>query len=129
MTATSPTTPHRSAIRAVGWRFVALYALAYMSTCLLFLAPLLVSLALKVSSLVGIEQAPNSLALVAGVGAAVAMFTNPFCGKLSDRTSSPLGMRRPWISASSSTAGSTPSRRSTWQRAPRAAARWRAAEI
>ena len=97
MTATSPTTPHRSAIRAVGWRFVALYALAYMSTCLLFLAPLLVSLALKVSSLVGIEQAPNSLALVAGVGAAVAMFTNPFCGKLSDRTSSPLGMRRPWI--------------------------------
>jgi len=97
MTATSPTTPHRSAIRAVGWRFVALYALAYMSTCLLFLAPLLVSLALKVNSLVGIEQAPNSLALVAGVGAAVAMFTNPFCGKLSDRTSSPLGMRRPWI--------------------------------
>ena len=52
MTATSPTTPHRSAIRAVGWRFVALYALAYMSTCLLFLAPLLVSLALKVNSLV-----------------------------------------------------------------------------
>ena len=97
MTATSPTTPHRSAIRAVGWRFVALYALAYMSTCLLFLAPLLVSLALKVNSLVGLEQAPNSLALVAGIGAAVAMFTNPFCGKLSDRTSSPLGMRRPWI--------------------------------
>ena len=97
MTATSPTTPHRSAIRAVGWRFVALYALAYMSTCLLFLAPLLVSLALKVNSLVGLEQAPNSLALVAGVGAAVAMFTNPFCGKLSDRTSSPLGLRRPWI--------------------------------
>jgi MFS family permease len=97
MTATSPTTPHRSAIRAVGWRFVALYALAYMSTCLLFLAPLLVSLALKVNSLVGLEQAPNSLTLVAGVGAAVAMFTNPFCGKLSDRTSSPLGMRRPWI--------------------------------
>jgi MFS family permease len=27
----------------------------------------------------------------------VAMFTNPFCGKLSDRTSSPLGMRRPWM--------------------------------
>ena len=97
MTATSPTTPHQSAIRAVGWRFVALYALAHMSTCLLFLAPLLVSLALKVNSLVGLEQAPNSLALVAGVGAAVAMFTNPFCGKLSDRTSSPLGMRRPWI--------------------------------
>jgi MFS family permease len=68
-----------------------------MSTCLLFLAPLLVSLALKVNSLVGLEQAPNSLALVAGVGAGVAMLANPFCGKLSDRTSSRLGMRRPWI--------------------------------
>jgi MFS family permease len=97
MATTSPTTPHPSAARAVSWRFVVLYALAYMSTCLLFLAPLLVSLALKVNSLVGLDAAPNSLALVAGVGAAVAMFTNPFCGKLSDRTSSPLGMRRPWI--------------------------------
>ena len=58
---------------------------------------LLVSLALKVNSLVGIEQAPNSLALVAGVGALLAMFANPFFGKLSDRTSSRLGMRRPWM--------------------------------
>ena len=97
MTATSSTTPQPIAVRAVGWRFVSLYALAYMSTCLLFLAPLLVSLALKVNSLVGLDAAPNSLALVAGAGAAVAMFTNPFCGKLSDRTSSRFGMRRPWI--------------------------------
>ena len=81
----------------VGWRVIALYTLAYMSTCLLFLAPLLVSLALKVNSLVGIERAPNSLALVAGVGALVAMVGNPLFGKLSDRTSSPLGMRRPWM--------------------------------
>jgi MFS family permease len=97
MTTTNPMTPHRVADRAVGWRFIVAYTLAYMSTCLLFLAPLLVSLALKVNSLVGLEQAPNSLALVAGVGAGVAMLANPFCGKLSDRTSSRLGMRRPWI--------------------------------
>jgi MFS family permease len=68
-----------------------------MSTSLVFLAPLLVTLALKVNSLVGIEQAPNSLALVAGIGALVAMFGNPFFGKMSDRTSSKLGMRRPWM--------------------------------
>ena len=68
-----------------------------MSTCLLFLAPLLVTLALKVNSLVGIEQAPNSLSLVAGVGALLSMVANPFFGRLSDRTSSPLGMRRPWM--------------------------------
>jgi MFS family permease len=67
------------------------------STSLLFLAPLLVTLALKVNSLVGIEQAPKSLALVSGTGALLAMVGNPFFGKLSDRTTSPLGMRRPWM--------------------------------
>jgi hypothetical protein len=36
---------------------------------LVFLAPVLVTLALKVNSLAGIERAPNSLALVAGIGA------------------------------------------------------------
>ena len=50
-----------------------LYALAFMSTSLLFIAPLLVSLALKINSLVGIDRAPASLALVAGVGGVVAM--------------------------------------------------------
>ncbi|TCO13150.1 Na+/melibiose symporter-like transporter [Kribbella steppae] len=83
----------------VGWGFISLYALATMGISLVFLAPLLVSLALKVNSLVGIEQAPNSLALVAGVGSIVAMVGNPFFGKLSDRTSSRLGMRRPWMVA------------------------------
>jgi MFS family permease len=81
----------------VGWGFISLYTLAYISTCLLLIAPLLVSLALKVNSLVGTKQAPNSLALVVGVGALVAMFGNPFFGKMSDRTSSQLGMRRPWM--------------------------------
>ena len=81
----------------VGWAFISLYALAFVSTSLLFLAPLLVTLALKVNSLVGTERAPNSLSLVAGIAALLAMFANPFFGKLSDRTSSRWGMRRPWI--------------------------------
>ncbi len=81
----------------IGWKFITLYALAYMSTCLLFLAPILVSLALKVNTLVGIERAPSSLALIASIGALLAMFGNPFFGRLSDRTTSSLGRRRPWI--------------------------------
>ena len=81
----------------VGWGFISLYTAAYMSTCLLFIAPLLVTLALKVNSLVGIDRAPNSLALVAGIGALLAMVGNPFFGRMSDRTASPLGMRRPWM--------------------------------
>ncbi len=81
----------------VGWGFISLYTVAYMSTCLLFIAPLLVTLALKVNSLVGIDRAPDSLALVAGIGALLAMVGNPFFGRMSDRTASPLGMRRPWM--------------------------------
>ena len=45
----------------------------------------------------GIKQAPSSLALIAGTGALLAMFGNPFFGKLSDRTASKHGMRRPWL--------------------------------
>jgi len=76
---------------------MSLYTLAFMSTNLVFLAPILVTLPLRVNSLVGIKQAPNSLALVAGIGALVSMFGNPFFGRMSDRTSSRLGMRRPWM--------------------------------
>jgi MFS family permease len=85
------------AARRVGRRFIALYLLAFMSTNLVFLAPLLVTLPLKINALVGIEQAPTSLALVAGIGALVAIFGNPFFGRMSDRTTSRLGMRRPWM--------------------------------
>ncbi len=81
----------------VGWGFISLYTLAYLSTCLLFLAPAIVTLALKVNALVGIDQAPRSLAQVTGVGALVSMFGNPFFGRLSDRTSWSCGMRRPWM--------------------------------
>jgi MFS family permease len=89
--------PSSPAAHRVGWGFISLYTLAYMSTNLLFLAPLLVTLALKVDSLVGNQRAPASLALVAAVGALLAMVANPFFGRMSDRTASPLGMRRPWM--------------------------------
>ena len=89
--------PESPAAHRVGWGFISLYTLAFMSTSLLFIAPLLVTLALKVNSLVGIKQAPSSLSLVAGIGALLSILANPFFGKMSDRTSSHLGMRRPWM--------------------------------
>jgi len=46
----------------VGRRFIALYALSFAGGSLLFLGPLLVSLALKVNDLVGISDAPKKLA-------------------------------------------------------------------
>jgi MFS family permease len=97
-TAGEATSPHADEqVRAVGWRFVALYAAAYMSTSLVFIAPLLVTLALKVNSLVPDSEAPGQLALVVGVGALVSLFANPFFGRMSDRTTSRLGRRRPWM--------------------------------
>ena len=81
----------------VAWPFIALYASAYVGTCLVLIAPLLVTLALKVDAVVGSDRAPSSLALVTGVGALAALLGNPFFGKLSDRTSGPWGMRRPWM--------------------------------
>ena len=84
----------------------------------MFLAPLLVSLALKVNSLVGIDQAPKNLALVTGVGSLLAIVSNPFFGRLSDRTTSRLGMRRPWmlIGLAGGTIGTLTSR---WRRTSR----------
>ena len=81
----------------VGWPFVSLYALSYAGGALLFLAPLLVSLALKVNHLVGLQAAPRNLALVTGVGSLLSIVSNPFFGRLSDRTTSRWGMRRPWM--------------------------------
>jgi MFS family permease len=84
-------------VNRVGRGFITLYALAYIETSLVFIAPLLVSLALKVNSLVGIDRAPSGLALVTGTGSLLAIFANPFFGRMSDRTSSRMGMRRPWM--------------------------------
>lgn len=81
----------------VGRLFVALYALAYLGVQLVFLAPLLVTLALKVNALVGIGRAPAALGLVTGVGSFLALVANPLFGRLSDRTTSRWGMRRPWL--------------------------------
>ena len=75
--------PGSPAADRVGWGFIALYTLAYISTSLVFIAPLLVTLALKVNTLVGIERAPDSLALVAGTGALLAMVANPFLDRKS----------------------------------------------
>jgi MFS family permease len=84
-------------VERVGWGFISLYTLAMLSTSLVFIAPLLVTLALKVNSLVGIEAAPKSLGLIAGIGSLLAVVGNPLVGRMSDRTSSRFGMRRPWM--------------------------------
>jgi len=60
------------------------------------LTPTILTLALKIRQ-VHPEGAAGSLSLVLGVGAFIAVVANPFFGRLSDRTTSKFGMRRPWI--------------------------------
>ncbi|MET0536145.1 MAG: MFS transporter [Steroidobacter sp.] len=80
----------------VGWGFITLHALAYTGTWLALLTPVLVTIALKVRQLdPGI--AASNLSLVLGFGAFFALLGNPLFGRLSDRTTSRFGMRRPWL--------------------------------
>lgn len=92
-----PATQGAAAGDVVRWDLLTLYAFSYAGGSLLFLAPLLVTLALKVNELVGREAAASSLALVTGVGSLLAMVSNPLFGRWSDRTTARLGMRRPWM--------------------------------
>lgn len=80
----------------VDWRFISLHALAYTGTWLALLTPVLVTIALKVRHLAP-ETAASSLSLVLGLGAFFALIGNPLFGRLSDRTTSRFGMRRPWL--------------------------------
>ncbi|MFF5625207.1 MFS transporter [Microbacterium sp. NPDC012755] len=63
---------------------------------LALLTPVMVSMAFKVQHL-DPTNTEGSLGLVMGVGAAFALIANPLVGRLSDRTTSRWGMRRPWI--------------------------------
>ncbi|MBD8880204.1 MFS transporter [Rhodanobacter sp. 7MK24] len=84
--------------RRAGWPFILIYGLAYMGLWMALLPPILVGLAMRVREIAP-AHATGSLSLVVGVGALMALFGNPFFGRLSDRTTSRFGMRRPWLVA------------------------------
>ncbi|HEY0260795.1 MAG TPA: MFS transporter [Lacisediminihabitans sp.] len=73
------------------------YLLASFGLFLAIFAPVLGGLSVKVQTLVGLDQAPTQLGLVTGVGALFALISQPLAGRLSDRTTSRFGMRKPWI--------------------------------
>jgi MFS family permease len=82
--------------RRVDWLFMTVYGLAYTGLWMALLSPILVGLAMRVR-LIDPAHADDGLSLVVGVGALTALFANPFFGRLSDRTTSRYGMRRPWL--------------------------------
>nr|WP_072691353.1 MFS transporter [Rhodococcus marinonascens] len=73
------------------------FGFAQFAIFVALLGPVLVSLGIKLISVVGEDDAPQATGLVLGVGAIAAMIANPVFGHISDRTTGPWGRRRPWI--------------------------------
>ncbi|MDT0328721.1 MFS transporter [Nocardiopsis lambiniae] len=84
-----PTTP-------VGAPWVAGISLANLGMWMAFFGPLQVLLPEQVGAIVP-EDKETALAWVTGIGALVATLGTPLAGALSDRTTGPLGRRRPWV--------------------------------
>lgn len=74
--------------------------LANFGVYLALLTPVFVSLAFKLDHITtSRDESVAALSLVMGVGTLFAIVFNPLVGRLSDRTMSRFGMRRPWLLA------------------------------
>lgn len=72
----------------IGARFGVMFAL---------LSPILGGLTLKLQSILPEEQVIPSLGLITSLGALAALFFDPIWGRISDRTTSRFGRRRPYL--------------------------------
>jgi len=81
----------------VGSRFILSLLTAQFLFFVALLGPAIVGLGLKVQSIVPDSEKSSALGIVAGFGALVAVVANVIAGRLSDRTTSRWGRRRPWI--------------------------------
>ncbi len=72
--------------------------LAMISLVIVLLPPSAITMTLRLRELDPAAAATN-LSIVLGVGAFFAFFTGPIAGRISDRTTSRFGMRKPWILA------------------------------
>jgi len=78
-------------------KFVVAFAFAQLALFIALLGPVTISMAIKVTAVVGDDQATTAQGLILGVGALAALLANPLFGRLSDRTMSRWGRRRPWL--------------------------------
>ena len=100
-TVTSPTMTSQEAalpLQRVGPGFILAYAIAYFGAWIAFLTPIVVALAIRIQQIDPVGKV-GDIALITGVGAVFGFISSPFFGKMSDRTTSRLGMRRPWLIA------------------------------
>lgn len=84
-------------VERVGVGFILVYALASFGALLVLLTPSLESLALRINTMVDAAEAPGLLGTVLTTGLLLQVIALPVAGRLSDRTRSRFGRRRPWI--------------------------------
>ncbi|AOW93184.1 MFS transporter [Rhodococcus sp. WMMA185] len=78
-------------------RVIVAFGFAQFALFVALLGPPTVSIAIKLTAVVGSDNAPQAAGLVLGVGAIAALIAGPIFGYLSDRTTGPWGRRRPWM--------------------------------
>ncbi|MDJ0940355.1 MAG: MFS transporter [Woeseiaceae bacterium] len=83
--------------RPVGLKYIAALVFAQFVFFIALLGPAIIGIGLKVQSIVPDEEKASALGIVAGFGALVAVIANVVFGRISDRTTSRWGRRRPWI--------------------------------
>ena len=77
--------------------FIAILSLTNLGIWTAFFAPIQFLLPLQIDALGGGGTKESNLGLVLSVGALVSLVASPIAGALSDRTTSRLGRRRPWV--------------------------------
>jgi MFS family permease len=84
-------------VEPVGKKFVGALVFAQLVFFIALLGPAIIGIGLKVQTIVPDAEKTAALGLVAGFGALFATIANVVFGRLSDRTTSRWGRRRPWI--------------------------------
>ena len=92
-TATYKTPPPTKTPR--GYTFT--FALSSFGIYVALLAPVYGGLSVKIQEMAGIDAAPALLGLLTGAGALFSTVVQPVAGRLSDRSTSRFGMRRPFM--------------------------------
>ena len=83
--------------KPVSWKYVAGLVFAQLVFFIALLGPAIIGIGVKVQQIVPDDQKTSALGTVAGFGALFAVIGNVLFGRFSDRTTSRLGRRRPWI--------------------------------
>ncbi len=98
---TDPTEHHwfSTPTKEVGPKFVGGLVFAQLIFFIALLGPAIVGISLKVQKTIPLEQQTTAVGIIGGFGALAATLGNVVFGRLSDRTTSRFGRRRPWLVA------------------------------